>query len=201
MMQRILISCIVVYILPNGKIIAKDGNLYANHDGGIQWIVGGNNYSYLDERINNSCKKAQGIYNISLSLPYSLYETTILTPSSTFVSTYNGVVMIQHTPSSASFSGQYEVTSNQNTDGYIYIETDSYIFGTIHIPRLTKIGVYNYSDAPTYTVTSLQIYNNTQYTVSNPYNTIRFRFKDYGWFKLNTCQLNITMQYTVIYIA
>ena len=187
--------------MPNGKIIAKDGNLYANHDGDIQWIVGGNNYSHLDERINNSCKKAQGIYNISLSLPYSLSETTILTPSSTFVSTYNGVVMIQNTPSRASFSGQYEVTYNQNIDGYIYIETDSHAFGTIHIPRLTNKGTYNYSDAPTYTTTSLETYNNTQYTVSNPYNTIRFRFAHDGWFRLNTCTLNITMQYTVIYIA
>lgn len=188
-------------LLPNGKIIAKDGNLYANYDGGIQWIVGGNNYSHLDERINNSCKKAQGTYNISLSLPYALSETATLTSSSTFVSTYNGVVMIQNIPSRASFSGQYEVTSNQNTDGYIYIETDSYTFGVIHIPRLTTMGVYNYSDSPTYTIASLQTYNNTQYTVANPYNTIRFRFQNYGWFQLKTCTLNITMQYTVIYIA
>lgn len=54
--------------MPNGKIVAKDGNLYANHDGGIQWIVGGNNYSYLDNRIS-SCVS---IYKESKSYTYNV---------------------------------------------------------------------------------------------------------------------------------
>lgn len=54
--------------MPNGKIIAKDGNLYANHDGGIQWIVGGNNYSYLENRINSSVS----IYKESKSYTYNV---------------------------------------------------------------------------------------------------------------------------------
>lgn len=197
----LLIIIIFIFALPNGKIITKDGNLYANHDGVIQWIVGGNNYGYLDERIKNSCKKAQGIYNISLSLPYPLSSTTTLNSSSTFASTYNNVIMVQHTPIQASFTGQYEVTSGQNMEGYISITSNSKNFGTIHIPRLTSEGIYDYTDSPTYTIESLIPYNNTQYTVANPYSTITFDFNYQGWYQLNTCTLNITMQYTVIYIA
>ena len=39
--------------LPNGKCISFNGNLYANHDGNIEWILTGINYRYLENKMDN----------------------------------------------------------------------------------------------------------------------------------------------------
>lgn len=111
--------------MPNGKVIVYNNNLYANHDDSIQWIVGGNNYSYLNDTINilksGTFGKISGTYSDSASGN----DVNSITVTSR-ITVPNVDVFLIWINNSTSYNTTSTATHNR------YIDNSTYILGGSH---------------------------------------------------------------------
>lgn len=139
MMQRILILCIVVYILPNGKIIEKDGNVYNSQK---QLLI---TESYLENKPYTYTKVysvlREGSYNTSYTFPFNLSDKISLCIKFIFAKIDYKILRV----TMGSF--EYNIDARQANDVYYWSNIINNTYTTYGIPK-SDTGYCFYGNTP-----------------------------------------------------